>query len=177
MNLVLLAGAISIGPVGAEEDTAKRTTIEKVDAVTGKITKEDIELKFNDKETSQKSISNYLKKTYYTLGWDVDYAVPYSPAFAILGLSPTEVLPSNTAREFASSIINAADKNGNFQQGVAIDTSLMNMFGRRLTFEQYNANNLSRFVYRTRVSFAVTKGQEESDKSTRLALGFVFTPV
>jgi hypothetical protein len=64
----------------------------------------------------------------------LDLSVPDSPAFKILGLTPNKVDRPSSPREFAASIINGIDTNGNFQSGIALDTAPYLLF---------NAKNIS----------------------------------
>lgn len=108
----------------------------------------------------------------------LDLSIPESPAFTVLGLTPETVVRPTTPRELATSLVNGVDRNGNFQTGVAIDTApYMLLAGNTLTIGRYRAQKMSvtRFVARTQVSFAITKGASEADKSARMALGFRFT--
>ncbi|WP_417316891.1 hypothetical protein [Emcibacter sp.] len=101
-----------------------------------------------------------------------DFLVPNSPAFAIMGLSPEEVITPTTPQELATALLNGIDANGNFQSGVAMDFSpYLMLVGRDLTLYDYRHNRAARILSRTQLSFAITKGAEEADKSSRLALG------
>ena len=107
----------------------------------------------------------------------VDLAVPESPAFGALGLTPEEVSRPTTARELATSFLNGVDRNGNFQTGVAIDTApYMLLAGPKITLQDYQKGPyLTRFLARWQASFASTKGSGSDDPSARLALGMRFT--
>jgi hypothetical protein len=105
-----------------------------------------------------------------------DLAPPESPAFAVLGLTPQTVTRPNTPAELASSLLNGFDHNGNFQTGIAIDTGPYMLFkGNSLTLYDYHQSPLKRFLARSQVSFATTKGTSDPDKAMRLALGTRFT--
>lgn len=108
---------------------------------------------------------------------NVDLAVPRSPAFTVLGVTPETVIRPTSPREFATALLNGVDPNGNFQSGIAIDTAPYLLFkGNELSLKEYQTNNVKRFLARTQLSFATTKGSSGDDKSTKLALGFRFTP-
>ena len=102
--------------------------------------------------------------------------VPDSPAFAVLGLIPeTAVRPSNP-QELIASVINGVDRNGNFQTGLAIDTApYLLFFGPNVTLAEYQSSYITRLLTRAQVSIATSKGVEEEDKATRLALGLHLT--
>lgn len=47
----------------------------------------------------------------------LDLAVPDSPAFAILGLSPETVVRPSSPRDLATTLLNGVDRRGNLQSG------------------------------------------------------------
>ena len=104
----------------------------------------------------------------------VDFSVPDSPAFTILGLTPQNVVSPASPRELATTLLNGVDKNGNFQTGIAIDTSLLNLSSKKVTIKKYRKNKM---WYRTQLSFATSKGSEDQDEALRLAFGIRFTPL
>jgi hypothetical protein len=106
----------------------------------------------------------------------VDLSVPESPAFTVLGMTPSTVVRPASPRALAADVLNGVDKNGNFQTGVAIDTApYMLFFGNGVTLEQYQHRPVLQFLARTQFSFATVKGSSQSDKSTRLASGLSLT--
>ncbi len=107
---------------------------------------------------------------------EVDLAVPESPAFTVLGVNPETVTRPTTPREFATSILNGVDQNGNFQTGLALDfVPFLTFFGDQTSLSSYRTNRMERFLARTQLSFATTKGTTDEDKATRLALGLRLT--
>jgi hypothetical protein len=52
---------------------------------------------------------------------DLDLSVPASPAFALLGLSPSNIQRPGTIRELVSAVARGFDKNGKPKNGLAID--------------------------------------------------------
>lgn len=107
----------------------------------------------------------------------IELTVPSSPAFAILGLSPENVARPATLREFAASILNGVDANGNLQTGVAIDTSpYLLIAGDQLTIRAYIDEPLKRWLARTQLSLATAKGASDDDKAFRFAVGVHLTP-
>ncbi|MFA4828930.1 MAG: hypothetical protein WC855_06015 [Thermodesulfovibrionales bacterium] len=107
----------------------------------------------------------------------IDLAVPDSPAFAVLGLNPNDVERPSSPREFATSLLNGVDANGNFQTGIAIETAPYMVFhGKDTTLDEYQTNLYTRFLSRTLLSFATAKGATDEDKAERLAVGLRFTP-
>lgn len=106
----------------------------------------------------------------------LDLAVPESPAFTVLNLTPSTVSRPSSVQQLATSLLNGVDQNGNFQTGVALDFQpYMLMYGRLVTWNKYAAHYATRFASRTMVSVGTTKGASEADKSMRVALGVRLT--
>lgn len=106
----------------------------------------------------------------------LDLSVPDSPAFTVLGLTPQSITHPATPRALATSLLNGVDQNGNFQTGVAVDTTPYLLFyGNGVTLERYQNSRVIRFLSRSQFSFATTKGTNDSDKSARLAAGLSLT--
>jgi hypothetical protein len=102
----------------------------------------------------------------------LDLAVPDSPAFAILGLSPETVVRPASPRELATTVLNGVDKRGNLQSGLAVDLAPLFLFsGKTLTYRDYRSSRATQVYGRTQVSFATAKGNGDADKSLRLATG------
>jgi hypothetical protein len=107
---------------------------------------------------------------------NVELSVPESPAFAVLGLTPSTVVRPASPRAFATSLLNGLDQNGNFQSGLAIDTTPFMLFnGENITIRDYNEQYLTRFLSRTQFSFATAKASSQDDTSTRLSAGLNLT--
>lgn len=107
---------------------------------------------------------------------NLNLLVPESPAFAVLGFTPQAVIRPATPQQFATSLINGLDQNGNFQNGIALDTApYMLINGENVTIKQYMDNYMTRLLSRAQFSFAVTKGASKDDLTTRLAGGFNLT--
>lgn len=107
---------------------------------------------------------------------NADLAVPESPAFTVLGVTPQTVSHPTIPREFATSLLNGVDERGNFQTGLALDfVPYLTFFGKDTSLFSYAHHRMERFLARTQVSFATTKGVTDDDKSTRLALGLRMT--
>ncbi len=107
---------------------------------------------------------------------NADLAVPDSPAFTVLGVTPENVTHPTTPREFATSLLNGVDERGNFQTGLALDfVPFLTFFGKDTSLKKYADQPLTRFLARTQVSFATAKGVTDEDRSTRLALGLRMT--
>lgn len=107
---------------------------------------------------------------------NADLAVPESPAFTVLGVTPQTVSHPTIPREFATSLLNGVDERGNFQTGIALDfVPYLTFFGKDTSLFDYAKHPMEQFLARTQVSFATTKGVTAEDKSTRLALGLRMT--
>ena len=107
---------------------------------------------------------------------NADLAVPDSPAFTVLGVTPENVSHPTIPREFATSLLNGVDERGNFQTGLALDfVPYLTFFGKDTSLNSYANSRMERFLARTQVSFATAKGVTDEDKSTRLALGLRMT--
>ena len=105
-----------------------------------------------------------------------DLSVPESPAFTVLGVTPETVTKPTTPREFATSLLNGVDQRGNFQTGLAFDfVPFLTFFGDQTSLNSYRKSRMERFLARTQLSFATTKGTNDEDKATRLALGLRVT--
>ena len=106
----------------------------------------------------------------------LDLAVPESPAFSALDLTPQQVSRPTGGRELATSLLNGVDRNGNLQTGIAVDTApAMLLAGSRITLDQYRDQYLTRFLARWQVSFATSKGGGSDDPAAKVALGMRFT--
>lgn len=112
---------------------------------------------------------------------NLDLAVPDTPAFYALGLTPESVSRPASPRELAADLLNGLDKNGNFQSGISLATVPYLLFaGDRLTINDYrnNENGFSwvRLAARTQLSVATAKGTDSEDKSVRAAVGIRVVP-
>ena len=108
---------------------------------------------------------------------EIDLAVPESPAFTALGLNPNNVERPSSPREFATSLLNGTDANGNIKTGLAIDTAPFMLFeGSDMTLVQYQESYWDRFFSRTMLSLATAKGTSDADNSAMFAVGLRLTP-
>jgi hypothetical protein len=106
----------------------------------------------------------------------VDLSVPQSPAFAILGITPDNVIQPSSPRALALSLLNGVGKDGAFQSGIAIDTvPYLLLSGSSKTLRDYQDSYAVRFLSRTQFSFATSKGAQDTDPSLKLALGLHMT--
>jgi hypothetical protein len=92
-------------------------------------------------------------------GWEADLAVPSSPGFSVLGVSPETVERPASGRELAMSIVNNVDANGRPQPGLALDFSpLLTFAGSRYTIGEYRTGSaLKRLLARSQLSIATVR--------------------
>lgn len=111
-----------------------------------------------------------LKKTIENM------AVPESPAFAILGVTPDKIARPANGRELAFGILQGLDEKGNMQNGLAIDFSPYQLsVGKSITLNQYRNSPYKRILYHTQISTGTSKGSSTDDKSSKLAAGLKVT--
>jgi len=102
----------------------------------------------------------------------LDLAVPDSPTFALLGLSPEAVVRPSSPRDLATTVLNGVDRRGNLQSGLAVDFAPLFLFaGKTLTHERYRDSRATQLYARTQISLATAKGSGDGDQSLRLAFG------
>jgi hypothetical protein len=107
---------------------------------------------------------------------NVDLAVPESPAFTVLGVTPNTVVRPGSPKAFTTALLNGLDQNGNFQTGLAFDFTPFMMFnGENITIKDYNEQYMTRLLSRAQFSFATTNGASADDNATRLAVGLSLT--
>lgn len=102
----------------------------------------------------------------------LDLAVPQSPAFTILGLTPEYVVMSDDLRTVSAGLLHGLDASGNLQGGVAIDVRpYLALEGDRSTLGDYQRSRAVRIASNSQLSFATASGQSDDDKADRQALG------
>lgn len=107
----------------------------------------------------------------------LDFSVPESPAFTMLGVTPQDVAKPPDAEGLGVALLNATDQNGVLQSGIAIDTNPYLVFrGPTLTIEDYQDKYWQQFLSRTKLSVATTKASGDA-KDTRGAAGLLFVPI
>lgn len=104
-----------------------------------------------------------------TLTKAVTYSVPSSPAFALIGTSPSEVSRPGTARELAIGLVSAIDTAGALVQGFALELSPAMLVTPTMDLLDYQ-EPLGHILENTTVSLGTTRAATDSS-STRLALG------
>lgn len=102
----------------------------------------------------------------------VDLSVPDSPAFNVLGISPSEVQRPGTLRDLAVGLQRGIDENGRVKSGVALDFMPMSLFTPELIRggKSYKGDPWLQAATRTTVSIATTADEKNADAS-KLAWG------
>ncbi len=117
------------------------------------------------------------------------FAVPDSPAAAVLGLAPEKIIHATTPKQLVMATINGLDDKGHFQTGFAVDFAPAQLFQQTGIVERYQKDIDARkglfgddpwlygrtLLNRTQISFAAIRGTESEDKSGKLALGINIT--
>jgi len=105
----------------------------------------------------------------------LDLDVPDSPAFAILGIAPQNIVNPDTPAELATAIFVGDDDDGNSQEGLALEFRPYLMArGSDLTLGDYVHNP---WLARMALSFADAEGTSDVDETSRKSLGLSFTPI
>lgn len=106
----------------------------------------------------------------------IDMAIPESPAFAVLDVTPEKVIRPASGRALATSILNGLDSEGNLQRGFALDTRpylLAN--GDDLSLQDYRTNGMKRALARLSLSLATASGESDDDQADRYSVGLRWT--
>ncbi len=130
---------------------------------------------------AEKSALEELAKTALARTNMVDSPVPNSPALAALDVTTESTIRARAPDQFATTLLNNVDKNGNFQSGLAIDFVPAELYSpSTVTLEKYRAVGFdgwsTRLYANTQLSIATSEGQSKEDEATRLALGLQVTP-
>lgn len=111
-----------------------------------------------------------LKKTIESI------AVPESPAFSVLNVTPDKIVMPANGRELALGLLQGVDDKGNFQNGLAIDFSpYLLAMGKDFQLSDYRSSPVKQILAHTQVSLGSSKGSSSNDKSVRLATGLRVT--
>jgi hypothetical protein len=103
-------------------------------------------------------------------------AIPDSPAFAALGVTPPLITRPASPHKLAFSLVEGFDQNGKIQSGIAADMSpYLLMHEKELTLEKYQNSKGAQGLSRIQLSFAVTRGAVANDTATRLATSVRWT--
>ena len=105
----------------------------------------------------------------------LDLDVPDSPAFALLGVTPQNVINPDTPAELAAALLVGDDKNGNGQEGLAIEfRPFLLAMQDDITVGDYRDKN---WLSRAAISFAQSDGSSDEDQTDRQAIGLTLTPI
>ena len=98
-----------------------------------------------------------------------DLSVPASPAFAILGLTPTSIQRPGSVRELMAAATRGFDKDGKVKNGLAIDIAPISLLARERIVggDRYRDSSVTQALARTTVSL----GTAESGGGSQLAWG------
>jgi len=105
-----------------------------------------------------------------------DLAVPQSPAFTILGLTPENVVSGDVFRTAALGVLQGLDARGNLQSGIAVDfRPYMAIRGAKSTLGDYDGSYWVRTLSNSQLSFATASGKSDSDRADRMSVGLRVT--
>ncbi|HEV2354334.1 MAG TPA: hypothetical protein VGR89_08825, partial [Puia sp.] len=112
--------------------------------------------------SSSSSSSTNSASNSYTPGWGtLNYAIPESPAFKLLGTDPSNILRPTSIRSAALSLGNYLLDSGTIiPKNLAVEFSPFS-FGN-LSLHDYNQSAFKRFIYRTRFSVGTVVGSNGS---------------
>ena len=105
--------------------------------------------------------------------YSLDLSVPESPAFALLGVTPQDVIYPTSLRQFSASLVSGISSGGDIQQGIALEAApYLLVAGKDITLTDYQNRMLLRRLLNTQVSLATAKvADDPSGKGTKAALG------
>jgi len=120
---------------------------------------------------AQETDANAVRENfdYYSL----DLSVPESPAFALLGVTPQDVIYPTSLRNLSASLVSGISSGGDIQQGIALEAApYLLVAGKDITLSSYRNSTLVRRLVNTQVSLATAKvADDPSGKGTKAALG------
>lgn len=103
------------------------------------------------------------------------YAVPESPAFTYLNVTPAQVSRPTTARAFATALLNGVSPSGELQQGVALDVAPWSFVpGLRIPLDRYQKSGGAYALANTQLSLASVRAAGDSG-ATDVAAGLRVT--
>ena len=100
----------------------------------------------------------------------LDYDVPESPAFALLGATPTNVLRAGAAKPAVISLANNLARSGRLATGISIDVAPYAYFGRFRNVDVYKRSALKRFFANALISLATIQSPNDTN-ATAFAIG------
>lgn len=104
-----------------------------------------------------------------------DLSVPASPAFAVLGLTPTGIQRPGTVRDLAAAFTRGFDKDGKVKDGWAVDMAPVSLFARERIVggTEYANSSLMQMMARTTVSFGTAKSEGGSQLAWGVRVGLI----
>jgi hypothetical protein len=121
--------------------------------------------------SAQETDANAVREnfSYYSL----DFSVPESPAFALLGVTPQDVIYPTSLRHLSASLVSGITSGGDIQQGIALEAApYLLVAGNDITLSTYRSSWLTRRLVNTQVSVATAKVEDDpTGKGTKAALG------
>ena len=100
----------------------------------------------------------------------LDYNVPESPAFALLGATPSNVLRGAASKPLVVSLLSQAAKGEPLASGVAIDVAPYAYWGRFKNVKEYQENGVKRFFANLLVSVGTVQAPND-ERSVSGAVG------
>lgn len=103
------------------------------------------------------------------------YAVPESPAFTLLEVTPASVSRPSSARAFGTAVLNGISPSGEVKQGLALDMAPWTYLpGVRITLDEYQRNRMMYVLANTQLSLATVRAAGDT-ADTDLGLGLRIT--
>jgi hypothetical protein len=103
----------------------------------------------------------------------VDMAVPASPAFAVLGTTPSTILQPHSPRDLAASLVQALTDREQLGNGVGFDIAPYLLFaGKSLTLDEYRRSEVKQRLVNLQMSFGVIRSDDGAEKVSKAAVGF-----
>jgi hypothetical protein len=104
---------------------------------------------------------------------EMDTAIPESPGFAVIGLTPTQVIDPSATRVTLSTIAGYVDEKGNLKPGFAVGGTPYLWLNPNLTLRGYrDLTGISKVLARTQVTAGVADGGD--GQPDKLGVGFTF---
>lgn len=110
--------------------------------------------------------------------YNLDRPIAAAPAFTALDLSPETISTPDSVRDFAAGVLSGVDRDGNLQNGYAVQIAPFRLLGVNPDLIDYRQKTFggwaTRVLYNTGLSIATTNAADDDDE-IRLALGLEAT--
>lgn len=93
----------------------------------------------------------------------LDYNVPESPAFALLGATPSNVLRGAASKPLVVSLLSQAGRGEKIASGIAIDVAPYGFWGRFKNVKEYQDSPVKRFFANVLTSIATVQAPNDSN--------------